>query len=93
MSEENKSNQQSESDLSVSFSGRAEYIPGLILEQIIQIRALLAASFTLQLELLSHLTGSDPDTTRADYVQRLGELTLEFARDAEDSLKKQPPLE
>ena len=80
-------------DRSFSFSGRAEYTPALILEQLIQIRGLLGVSFTLQLELLSHLTGNDPEATRLDYVQRLGDLLLEYSREAQESIQRQPPIE
>jgi hypothetical protein len=79
---------------SMSFEGRAEYIPGLILEQLISTRALLGAMFTLQLELLAHLTADpDPAATREGYVERLHALALEYAAEAKASLERQSPLE
>lgn len=77
----------------ISFPSRAEYVPGLILEQCINIRALLGTIFTLQIELLAHLTNSDRDAMAQDYGQKLDELTEKFALEARDSVERQPPIE
>ena len=77
----------------VSFSGRAEYTPALILEQVIGIRALLGTIFTLQLESFAHATGEDPIELRDRYVSKLGELTLTYAQAAKAAMERQPPIE
>lgn len=93
MNEENPTEQLNDEINRISFSGRTEYIPGLILEQSLHIRALLGTIFTLQIELLAHLTQSDLDATRDDYVGKLRELTLEYANEAKASVESQPPLD
>jgi hypothetical protein len=75
-----------------SFPTRSDHVPGLMLEQLVGIRALLGTIFTLQVELLAHLTASDPDVITSEYVQKMQDLSLKYSREAEDSAKQQPPI-
>lgn len=77
----------------ISFSGRAEHTPAIILQQLIQIHGLLGALFTIQIELLARLTHSDHEELVGEYTAKVNELTRQYALEAKDSLERQPPLE
>ena len=88
-----RENEEPESSIRMTIPSRTEYIPGLILEQCMHIRATLSAMLTLQCDLVAHLTSQDPNALRDEYLDRLSQLNLEIARQMEVSLQNQPPLD